>query len=398
MVGTITQVPALAGLDVLVQAVGIVPRLSTSNEAVYVLDAVAVECADDRPSKGKRKRANRGGGGGGRRKSPQPFKRLQALEVPGAIATPKPQTKRQRTISAGPEFVPQPPYVAPANRDVATTESEAWGTFIRSLGKGKRSEAMDRALELADTKMLGSVDDWIKFYQCSRRVQPRKLRAALNLALNLNQHITTVFQQKGTHPKALDRDVRGLALHARMHPFTRAELAGARDALNEYEVTEYEPQPAPPQPAATLPAAPAPVLSMPPVLAQPAQPKYIVVDNAYWQRRDSWCAKFAPSLRAIKRAVPKLKTHLAIAQAKQLFEIMEEDRAMCTRAKNSDDALRLEASIAWVMAMLRVAVDRIDARELQPATPPASPPVTVAMPPPPPSLYAAATSVSDIAR
>jgi hypothetical protein len=148
----------------------------------------------------------------------------------------------------------------------------------------------------------------------------------------------------------------------------------------------------------TLPAAPAPVLSMPPVLAQPAQPKYIVVDNAYWQRRDSWCAKFAPSLRAIKRAVPKLKTHLAIAQAKQLFEITEEDRAMCTRAKNSEDALRLEASIAWVMAMLRVAVDRIDARELQPATPPASPPVTVAMPPPPPSLYAAATSVSDIAR
>ena len=104
--------------------------------------------------------------------------------------------------------------------------------------------------------MLSSVDEWIKFYQCSRRVQPLKLRAALNLALNLNQHITTVFTQKGTHPKVLDRDVRGLALHARMHPFTRAELVGARDALNEYEVTDYEPRPAPPQPALVQTALP----------------------------------------------------------------------------------------------------------------------------------------------
>ena len=421
------QTHGLAGLDVLVQAVGIVPRLTTADETVHVLDAVVVE--DDRSSTGKRKRVNRGGGN--RRKSPQPFKRLQALEVPSEVAAPKPQTKRQRTIAAGPELVPQPPYVAPANRDVATTEAEAWGAFIRSLGKGKRSEAMDRALELADTKMLKSVDEWIKFYQCSRRVQPLKLRAALNLALNLNQHITTVFPQKGTHPKVLDRDVRGLALHARMHPFTRAELAQARDALDGYERTEYEP-PSPPPPAAEptprsgmdldalagalgvtdklpppkRPPPPPPPPKRPPppppVLATPAQPKYIVIDNAYWQRRDAWREKFAPAVRAIRRAAPALKTPLRISQSQQMLAMVDEDRATCMRAKDDTDIRRMEESIAWVMTMLREAVRRADARKNQPATPPASPPVTVAMPPPPPPpllpLPAAAVSVSAIAR
>ena len=318
-------------------------------------------------------------------------------------------------------IVAQPPYVAPASRDVATTEAEAWGAFLRSLGKGKRSEAMDRALELADTKMAGSVDEWIKFFQCSRRVQPLRLRAALNLALNLDQHITTVYQQKGTHPKALDRDVRGLALHARMHPFTRAELTGARDALDGYERTEYEPPPPPPPPPAAEPTprsgmdldALAGALGVtdklppsmqppppPPVLAMPAQPKYIVIDNAYWQRRDAWSKKLAPAVSAIRRAAPALKTPQLIAQSQQMLALVDEDRATCMRAKDDQDMRRLDESIAWVMAMLRKAVACADARKNEPATPPASPPVTVAMPPPPPPLPlpAAAAGVSAIAR
>lgn len=118
-------------------------------------------------------------------------------------------------------------------------------------------------------------------------------------------------------------------------------------------------------------------------------PKYIVLDNTYWQRRDSWRATFAPALRDIKRAAPNLRTQLRIAQAKQLFEIMEEDRATCTKSKNADDAQRLEASIAWVTVLLQEVVTRIDARGPRPATPPASPLVTVAMPPgPPPPLPA----------
>ena len=324
------QAHGLAGLDVLVQAVGIVPRLTAADETARVLDAVA----DDRPGTGKRKRANNGWTR--RRKPSQPFKRLQALEVPREIAAPKPQpqTKRQRMMAADPVIVPQPPYVAPANRDVATTEAEAWGAFLRSLGKGKRSEAMDRALELADTKMAASVDEWIKFYQCSRRVQPLKLRAALNLALNLNQHITTVFPQKGTHPKALDRDVRGLALHApcavRAGSSRRATRSTGTSAPSTSRRRRRRRRPGRRREDAGA--------------AQVHRR-----DNAYWRRRGAW-REGRSAVRAIRKAAPNLKTPLRIAQAQQMLAMIDEDRATCIRAKDANDVRRLEELIDWVMA------------------------------------------------
>lgn len=93
-----------------------------------------------------------------------------------------------------------------------------------------RKQAHNFALAMPLTAT--SIAEWVEQHLCLQRKE-HTLKTALFMALNPNRPAAWVLQQSGCSSGHM-YVVRGLALHLRMHPFTRSEVQYACDHLLHY--------------------------------------------------------------------------------------------------------------------------------------------------------------------
>ena len=137
-------------------------------------------------------------------------------------------------------FPRHPPLNAPLTREQAQVEAKLWEIYLVEAGPARR-EAGEYALEQIRERRYQTLENWLAFYK-GRLITENKLWAALSLAIDLNQDVRHLCQRESCKKtSALEKTVRGLAFHLRMHPFTLEEYSAARGTLPDYSQVRYEP-------------------------------------------------------------------------------------------------------------------------------------------------------------
>lgn len=118
----------------------------------------------------------------------------------------------------------------PVDAKHALANSNAVHKHTEAVPPGARTQAQTLALSLP--RKAGTVAEWAAQQFRHGRREPT-LKSALCWALNPRKTAAWVCRKSGGNPSRT-LTAKGLALHLRMHPFTRAEVERARDLLPEH--------------------------------------------------------------------------------------------------------------------------------------------------------------------
>ena len=118
----------------------------------------------------------------------------------------------------------------PVDAKYALANSNAVHKLTEAVPSRARTQAQTLALSLP--RKASTVTEWAAQQFRYGRKEPT-LRSALCWALNPRKTAAWVCRKSGGNPSRT-LTAKGLALHLRMHPFTRAEVQRARDLLPEH--------------------------------------------------------------------------------------------------------------------------------------------------------------------
>lgn len=118
----------------------------------------------------------------------------------------------------------------PALQKHALATARAVTAHILAVPATRRTRAQDLALSLP--RNAPSIHSWVDHQLRAGRKQ-HTIKTALTLALNPSQSATWACRETGARI-GHQQPILGLAYNVRMHPFTRADVEGARNLLEGY--------------------------------------------------------------------------------------------------------------------------------------------------------------------